>query len=151
MSWLFSSGGQSIGASASASVLSINIQGWFPLGWTGFLSFVSKGLSRVFSSTTVWKLQFFSIQPFFMVQLSHLYMTTGKTIALTIWIIYLINNIFEKCSLNWANQVSHPAWDFWIILGWMCPFSVCVYPRCSFGYMTWGLSQSFAEWLRAFH
>ena len=56
---LFTSGDQSIGASASASGLSVNIQGWFPLGWTGLISLFSKGLSRVFSSTTVWKHQFF--------------------------------------------------------------------------------------------
>ena len=54
-SWLFTSGGPSIGASALASVLPMNIQGWFPLGLTGLISFQSKGLSRVFSSTTVWK------------------------------------------------------------------------------------------------
>ena len=83
MSQLFTSGGQSIGASASASVLPVNIQGLFPLGWTGLISWLSKGLSRVFSSTTVQRHQFFSTQLFFTVQLSHLYMTTGKTIALT--------------------------------------------------------------------
>ena len=53
MSQFFTSGGQSIGVSASASVLSMNIQDWFPLGWTGWISLQSKGLSRVFSNTTV--------------------------------------------------------------------------------------------------
>ena len=62
MSQLFKSGGQSIGASASASVLPVNIQGWFPLGLTGLISLLSKGLSRVFSNTTVQKHQFFSAQ-----------------------------------------------------------------------------------------
>ena len=62
MSWLLALGGQSIGGSASASVLPMNIQGWFPLGWTGLTSLLSKGL-KVFSSTTVWKHQFFGIQP----------------------------------------------------------------------------------------
>ena len=61
VSWLFTSGGQSIGASALASVLPMNIQDWFPLGWTGLISFQSKGLSRVFN-TTVQKHQFFSAQ-----------------------------------------------------------------------------------------
>ena len=61
MSQLFASGGQSIGA--STSVLPMNIQGWFPLGWTGLISVQSKGLSRVFSNTTVWKHQFFGSQP----------------------------------------------------------------------------------------
>ena len=58
MSRLFTSGGQSIGASASASVLPMNIQDWFPVGWTGLISFQSKGLSGVFSSTTIWNHQF---------------------------------------------------------------------------------------------
>ena len=60
-SFPMSSDGQSIGA--SASVLPMNIQGWFPLGLTVLISLVSKGLSRVFSSTTVWRHQFFSAQP----------------------------------------------------------------------------------------
>ena len=59
MSRLFPSGGQSIGGSALASIIPMNIQGWFPLGLTGLISFQSKGLSRVFSNTTVQKLQFF--------------------------------------------------------------------------------------------
>ena len=63
MSWHFTSGGQSIGASASASVLPMNIQGWIPLGLTGLISLLSKGLSRVFSSTTVQKHQFLGAQP----------------------------------------------------------------------------------------
>ena len=62
MSQLFSSGGQSIGVSASVSVLPVNTQDWSPLGWTGWISFQSKGLSRVFSNTTVQKHQFFSAQ-----------------------------------------------------------------------------------------
>ena len=60
---LFASGGQNIGASASTSDLPMNIQGWFPLGLTGLISLQSKGLSRVFSSTTVGKHQFFGSQP----------------------------------------------------------------------------------------
>ena len=65
VSWLFASGGRSIGvsASASASVLPVNIQDWFPLGWTGWISLQSKGLSTVFSSTTLQKYQFFGTQP----------------------------------------------------------------------------------------
>ena len=75
--WLFASGGQSIGASASASVLPMNIQGWFPLGVTGLISLLSKGLSRVFSSTTVPKHQFFNTQPFFFNLLINLFLTEG--------------------------------------------------------------------------
>ena len=62
MSQLFASGGQSTGASASTSVLPMNIQDWSPLGWTGWISLQSKGLSRVFSNTTVQKYQFFGAQ-----------------------------------------------------------------------------------------
>ena len=69
MSWLLASGSlhlqyvPSTGASPSASVLPTNIQGWFPLGWTGWISLQSKGLSGVFSNTTVQKHQFFGVQP----------------------------------------------------------------------------------------
>ena len=63
ISQLFSSDGLNIGASASASILPMNIQGWFPLGLTGLISLLSNELSKVFSSTTVWKHQSFSIQP----------------------------------------------------------------------------------------
>ena len=62
MSQLFASGGQNIGVSASTPVLPMNTQDWFPLGWTGWISLQSKGLSRVFSNTTVQKHQFFSSQ-----------------------------------------------------------------------------------------
>ena len=62
VSQLFASGGQRIRASASASVLPMNIQGWFPLGWTGLISLLSTGLSRIFSSITVRKCRFFGIQ-----------------------------------------------------------------------------------------
>ena len=62
VSQLFTSGGQSTGVSASASVLPMNTQDWRPLGWTGWISFQSKGLSRVFSNTTVQKHQYFGVQ-----------------------------------------------------------------------------------------
>ena len=76
--------GQSIGA--SALVLPVNVQGWFPLGLTSLISLQSNRLSRVFYNTTFQKHPF-GLSALFMVQLSHPYMTTGKTIALTIWII----------------------------------------------------------------
>ena len=79
VSWLFWSGGQSFGASALVSVLPVNIQGWFPLGLTGLICLLSKGLQHHSSKALIlW------CSAFFMVQLSYLYMTTGKTIALTI-------------------------------------------------------------------
>ena len=81
VSRFFTSGAQSIGVSASASVLPMNIQGWFPLGWTCWISLLSKGLSRVFN-TTVQKHQFFCTQPSLWSN-SHLYTTTGKATAFT--------------------------------------------------------------------
>ena len=80
---IFASGGQSIVISASASVLPMNIQDWFPLWLTGLISLRSKDWSprflRVFSNTTVQKHQFFSVQPFYIhTWLSHPYLTTGK-------------------------------------------------------------------------
>ena len=62
VSQFFASGGQSIGVSAQASILPMNIQDWFPLGWTGLVSLLIKGLSRVFSNTTVQKHEFFTVQ-----------------------------------------------------------------------------------------
>ena len=85
MSQIFASGGQSTGDSASTSVLPMNIQDWSPLGWSGWISLQSKGLSRVFSNTSS-KASVFQHSAFFIVQLSHPYMTTRKTIALNRWI-----------------------------------------------------------------
>ena len=83
MNQLFTSGGQSIGVSASVSVLPVNTQDWSPLRWTGWISLQSKGLSKSLLKHHQ-NHQFFD-SAFFAVQLSHLYMTTGKTIALTRW------------------------------------------------------------------
>ena len=75
MSQFFASGGQSIGVSASKSVLPVNIQDWFPLGWTGWISLQSKGLSRVFSQHHGSKASILQHSAFFIVQLSDPYMT----------------------------------------------------------------------------
>ena len=83
LSQFFASGGQSIGVSASASDLPMNIQDWYPLRWIGWISLQSRGLWIVFSNTTVQKHQFLQCSAFFIVPFSHPYMTTGKNIALT--------------------------------------------------------------------
>ena len=83
MSQLVAWGGQSIGVSASTSVLSMNTQDWSPLGWTGWISLQSKELSRVFSKHHSSKTSILRCSAFFTVQISHPFMTTGKTIALT--------------------------------------------------------------------
>ena len=83
MSQLFAPGGQSIGVSASAPVLPMNTQDWSPLGWAGWTSLQSKGLFKSLLQHHSSKAPILRCSAFFMVQLSHLYMTTGKTIALT--------------------------------------------------------------------
>ena len=103
MSWLFASDGQSIGASASISVLPMNTQDWSPLGWTGWISLQSKGLSRVFSSTTVQKHQFFSAEHgvgmHFSKQSHWLYFFLDQTWALMLWnYSSLPSNLFAKLS-----------------------------------------------------
>ena len=85
-SQFFSSGGQTTGVSASASVLPMNTQDWSPLGWTGWISLQSKRLSRVFSNITGSKVSIPWHLAFFIVQLAHPYMPTGKTIhSYSLW------------------------------------------------------------------
>ena len=94
-----SSGGQSTGVSASASVLPMNSQGWFPLGWTSWISLQSKGLWKVFSNTSL-KASVLRCSTFLIVQLSHPYMTTGKTIALTrrTLVVKVMSLLFNRLS-----------------------------------------------------
>ena len=105
------------GVSASASVLPMNIQDWFPLGWTGWISLQSKGFSRVFSNTTVQKNQFSGAQ-LSLVQLSHPYMTTGKTIVLTRWtfvgkVISLLFNMLSRLVM------AFPPWSKCLLISWL--------------------------------
>ena len=100
MTQVFASGGQSIGASVSAIVFPRNIQSWFPLGLTGLISLLSKGLSRVFSSTQFKSINSF-VSAFFIALLSHPYMTPGKTIAFTRWtfvgkVVSLLFNMLSR-------------------------------------------------------
>ena len=94
MVWLFTSGGQANFASASAWVLSMNIQDWFPLGLTGLISLQSKGLSRVFSSTTVWKHQFFGAQP------SSFFLVLSLPYGLTLTGLFVIHNKFLSITFD---------------------------------------------------
>ena len=96
MSWLFASSGQSIGA--SASVLPVNIQDWFPLRLTGWISLQSKELSRVFSNTTVQSINS-SVLSFLYSPTP--YMTIGKTIALTKWtLVGKVTSLLLICCLG---------------------------------------------------
>ena len=129
-SQFFASGGQSNGASTSASVLPMNIQDWFSLGLTGLISLQIKGLSRVFSNTTVRKHQFFSAQlSLFIVQLSHPYMTTGKTIVLTRWtfagkVISLLFNMLSRLVITFLPRSKH------LLISWLqSPSAVILEPK----------------------
>ena len=98
---LFTSGGQSIGA--SASVLLTNIQSWLPLGLTGCISLLSKGLSSVFSSTTVWKHQFFNAQPFLW---SNSYIHTWLLEKPYLWLYGPLWAKWHLCFLIWCRDSS---------------------------------------------
>ena len=128
MSQLFTWGGQSIGVSASASVLPMNTQDWSPLGWTGWISLQSKGLSRVFSNTTVQKHQFFRAQ-FSSQSNLHPYMTTGKTIALTRQtfvgkVMSMLLNMLSRLVITFLPRSKH------LLISWLqSPSAVILEPQ----------------------
>ena len=128
MSQFFSSGDQSIGALASASVLPMNTQGWFPLRRTGWISLQSKGLSRVFSNTTVQKHQFFGAQLSLWSNSHNPSMTTGKTLALTIQtfvdkVMSLLLNILSRLVIAFLAKTKH------LLISWLqSPFAVILEP-----------------------
>ena len=129
MSQLLAWGGQSIGVSSLASVLPMNTQDWSPLGWTGWISLQSKRLSRVFSNTTIQRHQFFSAQLFFTVQLSHAYMTTRKTIALTRRtfvgkVMSLLLNVLSRLVITFLPRSKH------LLISWLqSPSAVILEPK----------------------
>ena len=129
MSQLFAWGGQSIVVSASESVLPMNTQDWSPLGWTGWISLQSKGLSRVFSDTTCSKASIFQRSDFFTVQLSHPYITTGKTIALTRQtfvgkVISLLFNMLSRLVIAFLRSSKC------LLISWLqSPFAVILEPQ----------------------
>ena len=111
MSWLFTSDYQNTGASALASVLPTNIQGWFLLRLTGLLSLVFKGLPGVFSSTKVWRYQFFGTLTSLRFSF---HMTIRKTIALTIWIfVGRVMSLLFNTRLGLSQLSCQEAVTFW--------------------------------------
>ena len=124
MSQLFAWGGQNTGVSALASFLPMNTQGWSPSEWTGWIFLQSKGLSRVFSNTTVQKHQFFCTQ-LNSVQLSHPHMTTGKTIALTrrtfvSKVMSLLFNILSRLVIAFLPRSKH------LLISWLQSLSAVI-------------------------
>ena len=135
MSQLLTLGGQSIGASASASVLPMNIQDWFPLGLTDLISLLSKRLLAVQATLKSLlqhhspKASIFRRSAFFMVQLSHPYMTTGKTTALIIWsfvgqVMSLLFNMLSTFVTAFLPRSKH------LLISWLqSPSAVILEPR----------------------
>ena len=121
MSQLFTSGGQSIGVSVSAAVLPMNTQDWSPLGWTSWISLLSKGLSRVSSNTTVQKHQFFNFH-------IHTWLLE-KTIALTKQtfvgkVMCLLFNMLSRLVITFLPRSKH------LLISWLqSPSSVILEPR----------------------
>ena len=127
MSQLFASDGQNIWVSVSASVLPMNIQDWFPLGLTSLISLLSKGLSSLLQHHS--KAPILQHSAFFIVQVSHPYMTTGKTIALTIWtlvgkVMSLIFNMLSRFVIAFL-----PRSQCLLILRLQSPSSVILEPK----------------------
>ena len=130
MSYLFASGGQSIEVSASASVLPMNIQNWIPLGWTGWISLYSKGL-KSFLQHHSSKASIRRHSAFFIVQLSHPYMTTGKTIALTrqTFVDKVMSLFFNKLS-RLSSCLSFLPRSLCLLISWLkSPSAVILEPR----------------------
>ena len=146
MSQFFPAGGQSLGGSASASVLPMNIQDWFPLGWTVWISLKSKGLSRVFSNTTVQKHQIFGAElSLYPTLTSH--MTTGKAIALTRRtfvnkVMSLLFNMLSRLVITFLSSSKHLLLSWLqspsaVILRALPPNKVCHYFCCFPIYFPW--------------
>ena len=114
----FTLSGQSIEASASASVLPMNIQNWFPLGLIGWISLQSKGLSKSLFQHHSSKASIIWCSAFFMVQLSYPCVTTGKTIALTRWtfvgkVMSLLFNMLSKLVIAFLPRGKH------LLISWL--------------------------------
>ena len=122
MSQFFTSGDQNIGVSASAPVPPVNIQDWFPLVWNGWISLQSKELSRVFSNTTVSKASFLQHSVFFIVQLSHPYMTTGKTFVGKV--VSLLFNMLSRLVITFLPRSKY------LLISWLhSPSAVILEPK----------------------
>ena len=125
MSQVFASGGQSIGVLASTSVLPMSIEDWFLLGWTGWISLQSQGLSKVFSNTTD---QSINSPVLSFLYSSNPYMTTGKTIALTRWIFIgkvtsLFLNMLHRMVITFLPRSKH------LLISWLqSPSAVILEP-----------------------
>ena len=128
MSQFFASGGQSIGVSASTSVLPMNIQDWFPLGWTGWNFLAVQGTLKNHLQHHSSKASILQCSAFFIVQLSHRTWTTGKTIALTRWtfvdkVMSLLFNMLSRLVITFLPRSKH------LLISWLqSPSAVLLKP-----------------------
>ena len=144
MSWLFISGGQSIGASALTSVLPMTLQGWFPLEWTGLISLQSKELSRVFSSTTIEIINSSVLSLLYGPSLKSIH-TTGKIIALTIWtfvgkVISLLFNMLSRFFMAFLPRSKH------LLISWLWPPSAVILESKKIKYVSASTFSSLCLW-----
>ena len=129
MSQLFAWGGQSIGVSASTAVLPMNTQDWSPLGWTGWIFLQSQGTLKSLLQHHSSKASILQCSAFFIVQLSHPYMTTGKTIVLTRWtfvdkVISLLFNMLSRLVITFLPRSKR------LLISWLqSPSAVILEPR----------------------
>ena len=152
MSQLFPWGGQSTGVSTLASFLPKNTQDRSPLEWTGCISLQSKGLSRVFSNTTVQKHQFLQCSAVFTVQLSHPYMTTGKITALTRWtfvgkVMSLLFNMLSRLVITFLPRSKC------LVISWL-QSPICSVKSNQFStlifFSSWNRTSLFLQWRMTF-
>jgi len=128
MNRLFTSGSQSIGPSVSALVLPINIQSWFPLGLTGWISLQSKTLKSLLQYHSSKASVLCCSDFFFIVQLSHLYMTTRKTIALTIWTF--VGKVMSLLFILSRFVIAFLPWSKHLLISWLqSPSSMILEPK----------------------
>ena len=141
----FASGGRSIGASASTSVLAMNIQDWFPLGWTGWVSLLSKGLSRVFSNTTVKNINSSVLSFLYSPSLTSI-MTTVKTTGLTRWtfvgkIMSLLFNMLSRLVITFLPRSKR------LLISWLQSPSAVIFKPQKIKFVTISIfSPSICPW-----
>ena len=157
MSWLFATGGQSI--RASASVLPVDIQGWFPLELTDLISLLSNELSRVQHHS--WKVSVLHCSAFFVVQLSYLYWTSRKTIALTKWTLFgkvtsLLFNTLSRFVMDFPDgsdgkeRICLLMWETWVLsLGWEDPLEEGITTHSSI--FAWRIPMDRGDWQATVH
>ena len=146
MSWLFSSGGQSIGASALATLLPMNTQGWFPCKTDRFDLLAVQGTLKSILQHHNSKASILQHLAFFMVQLSHLHMTTGKTIALTIWTFVgkvksLLSNTLTRFVIAFLPRSKH------LLISWLqSPSALILEPKKMKSVTAWTFSTFYLPW-----